>query len=373
MQQKTLINKLVQAVIKPEPLWTEEAESGKSWKDLLKFPVLPLVGSVAVISALLTMIFGYHIPLIGVIRPTVGDMVMQAISTLATYTISLLLFGWLAAWLAGRMDGKNDIDRGVAMLFWISVPSLIGQLLSPLPTIGWIIGIGLGIYSLVLLYKAIPVFLDIPQSNHSKHFILFLIASIVFSVLLSATIGKLFEPTGMYKKMHQDIPVSRDAAKHNSIGSDKTSLDPDKYLEDFFSSMMEGDYGQKVIEESASDSFTPPADNKLTKAQVDSFIVLAKKVKLVQEEQAEAMKQKYDKKDKQEEASITDIFNGFKDLSSIATLEIKVVKSNNGNWSEYQWVKDRVREAYYTPSLNETTQYNAKLIEPYKDLVGEVL
>ena len=355
-------------------LWQEEVAKGISWKDLLKSTALPFVAVVALLSALLTMLFGHHIPLLGVIRPTVGDMIMQAIGTIVLFVISILVFGWLAAWLAGKMDGRDDMDRSVSMLFWISIPSLVGQVLSTIPMVGLIIGFGLGIYSLVLLYKAIPVFLEVPRENRVKHFILFLIASMVFSVLMSASIGRLFEPTGMYKKIAQEMPVSKMSdGGSGAAESEGGSSSPDKYLEDFFNSMTEGDYGQKVIEESASDSFTPPADNRLSKSQVERFIALAKKVKVVQKEQSEALKQKYDKKEKQDEASVSDIFNGFKDLSSIATLEMKVVKSNHGNWSEYQWIKDRVREAYFTPSLNDTTEYNAKLIESERDLIAEIL
>ena len=373
MQNKISINRLMQAVIKPESIWKEEIESGSAWRDLLKYPILPFVAAVAVISALLTMLFGYHIPIVGVIRPTLGDMVTQAIGTVVVYTISLLAIGWFAAWLAGKMDGKDDMDRGVSMLFWVSVPSLFGQLLSPIPMVGMIIGIGLGIYSLVLFYKAIPLFLEVPRSNQAKHFILLLISSLVFSILLSATVGRLFEPTGMQEKIQKGVPFSKNMTDQGREKNAESPKSPDKYLEDFFSSMMEGDYGQDVIEKSAKDSFTPPKDNRLSKAQVDTFISLAKKVKLVQKEQARAMKKKYDKKEDQEEPSVSDIFNGFKDLSSMVTLEMKVVKSNHGNWSEYQWVKDRVREAYFTPSLNDTTQYNAKLIEPYKEQIEEIL
>ncbi len=369
MQTDTLVNQFKQAILKPEPLWEEEISKGRSWQELLKSPALPLIGVVAVLSALLTMLFGYHIPLIGVVRPTIGDMLMQMIGTVIMFMISLLLFGWLAAWLADLLGGKNDLDRSVAMFFWISIPSLFGQVLSTIPMVGWVIGIGLGIYSLILLYRAIPIFLEVPIENHVKHFIFFIIASILLSMLLGSTIGKLFSPTGIQEKISEKIPM----AKQISEEAKKQNKSPDAYLESYIGSMMKGDYGQEVIEESAKDTFTPPKDNRLTAEQVDAFIVLAKKAKIVQKEQAAALKQKYDKREKEEEPSITDIFGTVKDFSGIATLEMKVVKSNGGNWAEYQWVKDRIREAYFTPSLSDVTQYNAKLIKEDRDLIAEIL
>jgi len=369
MQNSSLFQELKQAIIKPEPLWREKAEAEISWKVLLKSPILPVITVVAIVSALLTLLFGYHIPVIGVVRPMVGDTVMQAIGTVVIYTISILAFGWVAAWLAGMMGGKDDMDRSVALFFWVSVPSLLGQVLSPIPMVGWLIGLGLGIYTLVLLYKAIPIFLELPLESRVKHFILFVILSIAFSMLLGSTLGKLFEPTGMYEKMQNSIPVASEISKN----AKEAKKSPDKYIEDYIGSMMGGDYGQKVIEESADDTFTPPKDNLLTPKQVMEFVELAKKVTVVQKEQAEALKLKYEKKEKQDEASFSDIFNGLKDLSSVATLEMKVVKSNGGNWAEYQWVKDRIREAYYTPSLNEATKKNAELIKDDRDVIAEII
>ena len=377
MMETNLVNRLMQAVIRPEPLWEEEATKNRSWQEMLKFPVLPVIAGVAVLAALLTMVFGYRVPMIGVLRPSVTEMVMQMVGTIVMYTLSLLIFGWIAAWLAGMMGGKNDMNRGVAMLFWISVPSLIGQVLGTLPMVGWILGFGLGIYALVLLYKAIPVFMEVPVEARVKHFILLVIATLVISILLGGTLGRLFAPTSMYRQIPERLPMGKEMTKHlpdvaqesADKGEKKT---PEKYIQEYVESMTKGDYGQDVVEKSAKDTFTPPADNLLTKAQVERFVALAKKVRQVQKEQAEAIKRKYEKKEK-EVVSLSDIFSGLKDLSSMATLEMKVVKSNGGNWAEYQWVKDRVREAYYTPSLSEVTQHNAKLLEPYKEIIAEIL
>ena len=177
----------------------------------------------------------------------------------------------------------------------------------------------------------------------------------------------------MQNRLPGEMPMTGKITKHTPAATAEEEKSPDKYIEAYVHSMTKGDYGQEVVEKSAKDTFTPPKDNRLTKSQVERFIALAKKVRQVRKEQAEALKRKYEKKEKEEIVSLTDIFSGLKDFSSMATIEMKVVKSNGGNWAEYQWIKDRVREAYYTPSLNEITQYNAKLLAPYKELLAEIL
>ena len=369
-----LISSLQRAILKPEPLWQEEVEKSVAWSLLLKNTVLPVIGVTAILSAILLKIFGYHLPMIGVVRPSMTDMLLQIVGAIVMYGISIVLLGWIAAWLAGMLGGKNDLNRAVAMLFWISVPSLVGQVLGTLPFVGWVISLGLGIYSLVLLYRAIPVFLDVPVSERVKHFIFFLIASFVVSILLGMTLGRLFTPRDMMQSMRPDVivpPQMKEIGQSQPVQkSTKKSENP---VEDYVESMAKGDYNKDVIEKAKEDRFIPPADGKLTKAQVEKFLALAKKVKIVEKEQAQKLKEKYDKKEQSNDFSISDVFNGLKDFTSLATLEMKVVKENGGNWAEYTWVKDRVREAYYTPSLSPTTEYNAKLLKGHEALLKEIL
>ena len=374
MRGNQIIEALQSAIIRPEPLWERVAAETPPWQEFLKGIVLPVIGVVAVLSALLLKIFGYHLPMIGVVRPSMTDMLLQIAGAIVMYGISIVLLGWIAAWLAGLFGGKNDLDRAVSMLFWISVPSLLGQLLGNIPFVGWVLSLGLGIYSLVLLYRAIPVFLDLAVSERVKYFILFLIASFAVSMLLGMTLGRLFVPRDMMQSMRPDVIVPPQMKKvGRSHPTHNGTTESENPVEDYVESMAKGDYNKDVISKAKEDRFTPPADGKLTRAQVEKFLALAKKVKTVEKEQARKLKEKYEKKEQSEDFSISDIFNGLKDFTGLATLEMKVVKENGGNWAEYTWVKDRVREAWYTPSLSPTTEYNAKLLKGYEALLKEIL
>jgi uncharacterized protein YneF (UPF0154 family) len=374
MAANQLLSKLQRAILKPEPLWEEEVAHAQAWDQFYKSTVLPVIAVAALLSAVLFKIFGYHLPMIGIVRPSVTDMLLQIAGAIVMYSISLLVLGWIAAWLAGMMGGKNDFNRAVSMLFWISVPSFLGQILGTLPMVGWVISLGMGLYSLVLLYRAIPVFMDVSVTDRVKHFIFFLIASFVVSILLGTTLGRIFTPRDMLQSIRPDVIVPPQTEKSTkALPHKSTSKSSDNPVEDYMESMAKGDYNKDVIEKAKQDQFTPPADGRLTKAQVEHFLTLAKKVKIVEKEQAQKLKEKYDKKEQSDEFSITDVFNGFKDFTSLATLEMKVVKENGGNWAEYTWVKDRVREAYYTPSLSPTTEYNAKFLKGHEDLLKKIL
>jgi len=375
MSVQQLSATIQKAIVQPESLWKEEISKTVSVQSFLQMPVFPVIVFVAIVSGVLTKIFGYHIPMLGVIYPSWNDMLLQMIGSVLLYMVSIVVLGWLAAYLAGLFGGRNDLAKAVSMIFWISVPSLAGQVLGTLPYAGWVIALGLGIYSLVLLYKAIPIFLGVPVNERVKHFILFMIGAFLVSMALNMTVGRFFTPKDMMRQMQPDITkqMTPPVTSTKEVSARHNTQKPENPVEDYVESMAKGDYNKDVIASAKKDTFTPPSDGKLTKEMVERFLSFAKRVKVVEKEQAEKMKQKYDKKEKSEAFSITDIFNGLKDITSLATLEMKVVKSNGGNWAEYQWVKDRVREAYYTPSLNATTEYNAKLLKGHEDILKEVL
>lgn len=365
MDLKTLLDTFLRAIASPDALWQERLHDDVPWTRRYVHDILPMIVLTTLLTAVLTQVFGYQVPFIGVIRPSMMDALWQMVGSIVLYSLSLTVFGYIAAYLASLMEGRQNMDRAVEMLFLVSIPSLLGQILGTLPYVGVFLALGFGVYSLVLLYRAIPSFLDVPLDHRTRHMLLFITAAIVVSILMNMTLGALFAPKTMPEEVIEEVKISsKTTEKH-------VPTDPEAFLTDFFESMSKGDHGTKIISDASDDTFIPPKDRRLTKAQVDRFMGLATRIEKVREEQRNTLSEKYDRK--QEEFSISDIFNGIKDVSNLATLDMRVVKTNGGNWAEFQWVKDQIREAYFTPSLNETTEHNARLIEAHKELLKSIL
>jgi len=195
MDLKVLLDLTVKGVVSPTVLWEEKLQETKNWIEVLKFPVLVFVVIIAVVSAVIISLFGYQIPFMGVIHPTMSDIIMQSIGTVVSYSIAIVIMSWVAAYIAKTTEGTDDQSRAIWMLFLVSIPSLLGQVLATLPSVGMLIAMGLGIYSIVLFYKAIPVFMEVPLKNRVRYFIFVTITSIIVSVSINLTIGKVFQPT----------------------------------------------------------------------------------------------------------------------------------------------------------------------------------
>ena len=191
-----LITVMKKGILEPEQLWQEELSKNYTLTNFFKQIVVPIVVVTAILATLGIVLFGYRVPLTDIImRPTLMDTVMAFVNSIVMYLVSLVIFGWLSAYIASILGGKFDISRGIVMMFLISIPSLIGRVFVAVPYIGMIVAIVASIYSLVLLYRAPTTFLNLPVENKTKAFVLFLIAGVVISIILSLTVGELFRPT----------------------------------------------------------------------------------------------------------------------------------------------------------------------------------
>ena len=122
-------------------------------------------------------------------------------------SVSFVVFSlvWALAWtfvvafifdyLSGVFDGQRGFDAAYAVVALAIVPAAAGTALASLPWIGWLISLAAGIYSLVLAYRFLPVFLAIPQAARAKHFALSIVLAIVVNLIVGATIGSLVAPS----------------------------------------------------------------------------------------------------------------------------------------------------------------------------------
>lgn len=177
---------LQNAGLDPEPTWQKYKAQPHDWPTTARLLAAPMV----VIAAVLTTVFGALFgtaPIGGI-----GGFILYLIFMLVIGGLRLAIIGAAFGLLAGKFGGNSSFDEGFAIATLAAVPAFAGMVLGTIPWIGWIIALALSIYSLVLLYRGLPVFLDIPQEKRVAHFVVGLIVAIVASFVVSLIIGPLF-------------------------------------------------------------------------------------------------------------------------------------------------------------------------------------
>lgn len=175
--------KLIQgALFDAEATWRAYLPESGDWQKtalLITLPVIVLALLIAYVLGILTSSF----TMFG-IRPTITVTVMNIVVSI----IAVIVIAFIFSFFAGVFGGKNDFAKGFAAMSLAFVPAYAGQALSSIPLMGFLLLIGLAIYSLVLLWKIIPIYLEVPGDKRVGHFIVSLIAAIAANFVISAVL-----------------------------------------------------------------------------------------------------------------------------------------------------------------------------------------
>ena len=103
-----------------------------------------------------------------------------------------------------------------------------------------------------------------------------------------------------------------------------------------------------VLKQAAEDKYTAPADGKLTDGQIQMYLKVRDREKVIAQEARKQLQEHGDAAKKAGDKSIAGMVEGFKGLGSVAdflTADIRAAKDLGYNTAEYQWVKGQILAA----------------------------
>lgn len=304
-------------------------ETAANWQQSLTQIVLPVYVVAFLVSISVAFFTGGSL-LFGSV--SFGFIILTLVWSIGWTFVIALIFDYLA----GVFDGKRNFNAAYAVVALAIVPSAMGGAVAPLPWLGWLISLAAGIYSLMLAYRFLPQYLDIPEASRVKHFVLSIIIALVVNIFVSMTMATVFAP---------------------SIGDS----DDQKMGGGFFSGFeRQADF----VEAASNDKYEPPSDGEITTKQMQRYVDVLRKTNALRERLGQSLKPMEDK-----EPSITDVFSGVGDVVRLSTAEMEVVKTAGGNWAEHLWVKNQIETARVQQDLNDTTEHNYALFLKFQDQI----
>jgi len=117
-----------------------------------------------------------------------------------------------------------------------------------------------------------------------------------------------------------------------------------------------------LMKEAANDKYNPPADGKLTDAQVQMYLKVREHEKAIAQVAKQQLQQHADAAKKEGEKSLSGMMEGFKGLGSIAdlaTADIRAAKDLKYNTQEYLWVKGQILAASTSAMTQKITEASA--------------
>ncbi len=325
--------------------WQSYLAENKDWKETLIGLTAPLIIVSVILSAILGWLFSSFSPF--GYQGGIGSILLRLIGAF----VGILLASFIFSFFASVFKGKHNFSKGVAALSLAAIPAYIGGIFSTIPFIGWLIGLGLAIVSLIFLYKIIPSYLEVPKDKRILHFIVSLVATFIVAFIINMVLG-----IGGYKS---------GAFDGNSLGGTSGNK----------SSSMLGGIGRQVdlIEEADNDRYSPSVDGKITENQIATLILNIKKTENYRKSQENKLKDLDEKMKDKKGFSFSDIgklTSGINSVMSTANAEMEVVKTGGGNWAEHQWVKDQLRIANIQKDINDAVKHNYALYQKYANQLG---
>lgn len=311
------------ALLQPRDTWTRYRDSAPSTATVLIGYAAPVVVGASVAAAVLSFVFGTQdFWFAGSGRSVLGMLREMLLGSL----FGLIGLGVLAGAvlvLARLFGGSGGYHRAFAMCSLVATPALIGAIPGALPWIGWLIQLAAAIYSLVLLYQAIPVFLDLDGARRPLHFIATLALVLVVNLLLGALFGA---------GAGDEDAAARQLAARSSAGISEVVA---------------------LREAADRDRYTPPDSGAVSNAQLRRFVKIAEATARRRERYLAELAEADAKIDESEEG-LAAFARAVGTLSSAAgagaraaNAELEAVKQDDGNWAEHQWVRERLQAARY--------------------------
>ncbi len=358
------------ALTDPDKTWSDYLPEAGDWQKTAVLLTGPLIVGSYVLWFVLSLVFPTS--MMGItFRPGFGTFLTMLVSAV----IGVAIVSFIFAFMAGVFKGKNDFAKGLAAITLASVPGYLGNALSPLPAIGWLVSLGLGIYSLVLLWRILPSYLEVPGDKRVIHFISSLILSLVAATVIFMALG--VGGAGMQLRdvdgSTTDLGTILSEQMNDSRRSERDDNDRGGS-----SGMFSGvERSARIMEDAENDVWDPPRDGRLKEGQVELFIRNMEKTRELRESEARRMEEIAEEVEAKGEPSLSDIGNIFSTMTgggmSLAAAEMEVVKTGGGNWAEHQWVKESLRTAWVQKSGSDAIEHNYSLYQQNEEKLDDLM
>jgi hypothetical protein len=337
-------------LMNPAETWNSYLGENPGWQQTLVVLTAPLILANVVLGLLLSRIMGTMSPF-GLGGNWFAALVFGLVLACIGFAVAVFVFNFLA----GVFGGKPDFSRAFAAMSLVAIPAWVAGIVgAAIPWLGGLITLAGAIVSLVFLYKIIPLAWAVPDDKRVLHFVASLVVVVVINFVIGSVlgVGRMGAGAGNY-----DL-----GDRSSERGSDRMPG-------------MLGEIGRQadLVARASEDRFEPPTDGMVSRQQARWVGDVMTKANLTYEEEMarlEKLSKEMDDKENPSPADMAKMYQGMGTVMSLNTVEMETVKSGGGNWAEYVWVKDQLRNARL--QRGEGTEALAHNYELYQEIEDSV-
>lgn len=179
-------------LLSPRSEWPVIAAEPETTQSLFMGYVVPLAALPAIASFIKYSVIGVGIPFVGgTYRTSMGWGLSTAILTFVMSLVSVFVVGLILDALAPTFGGTKDRTQALKTAGYAYTASWVAGVLIIVPNIGWLATLVGGLYSIYLLYLALPHTMKAPVDKTVGYTVVTVLAAIVLSLIVSAVTSGL--------------------------------------------------------------------------------------------------------------------------------------------------------------------------------------
>ncbi|MBK6584205.1 MAG: YIP1 family protein [Gammaproteobacteria bacterium] len=184
-----LVARAQKILLEPRNEWSVIAGESSTTGDIYRNYLLYLAALPALAGFIKGSLIGTSVPFLGTMRVGVfaglGAMLIGYAMSLAMIYVVALVIDWLAPYFKAQKDPLQAL-KTIAYSYTAVMIASIAQVL---PWIGGLVMLGGGIYSIRLLYLALPVTMKCPQESAVKYTAATILAAMILGWVVALTVG----------------------------------------------------------------------------------------------------------------------------------------------------------------------------------------
>jgi len=289
-----------------------------------------LTGPLIVASTLLSLIFASVTGGWTMYSQAGMNFIVGAVLGVMMAAVSVFILTAAFYYLAGPFGARRNFDRAFAGVSLGLIPSYVAAPVAALiPWIGGLVAFAGFVVALVFLYRLMPLALGVPEDQRVAHYFASLAVALVVNFVVAGFVASIFIGDS----------IRRGAFWHGAVEQDEPTADG-------WAGEMERQ--ARIVAAAREDRYEPPANGMLTDVQVVAVLDVLGRTRDAQERYARRMEQLARERENRASASLSgmgQVVAGMTGAAGVHTVEMEIVKSGGGNWSEHQWVKEQLRTA----------------------------
>jgi hypothetical protein len=189
MNFSKIIARARQVLLAPKTEWPVIAAEPDTTAGIYRNYILVLAAITPIAGFIRTSVIGYRIPLVGMHRVDVGAGLVGMLVSYGLALATVYVFALIINALAPNFGGQKDPLLALKTAAYATTAAWVAGIGQMLPGVGGLILLAGGIYSVYLLYLALPTTMKCPPEKAVAYTAVSVVAAIVLFGIAAAIVG----------------------------------------------------------------------------------------------------------------------------------------------------------------------------------------